>query len=1332
MKISRPLILQLVTLIFLIAGGSFPAMTAGQDSPSGSIIIDGEASLTTSPYVRSGLGTQGDPYIISDYDMTAYDIQIKNTTSYVIVRNVTFSQAGSWAIYLYNSRNVILDNISCSSRSSFLYSYNCRNILVADSDISNIGSSGNCVEVVNGISVTIQDTQFIGNPSSYGAPIDFNNQGSGHVIRRCRLEKVDYTDGRFADTGDINNNTFVNATVEIVDGNLGGSISDNTFIHSTGNNLEITTSYRLTIERNYFEAPMESGIYYDTMAWQSNSNRGWIAYNIFESCKWGIRAKNDYFTRITYTDFHHNYFSNCTDYAIELNWAYYNRAWMNIFYNNAGTGDSGGGSQVQQNAVAAVYENKWTVDGKGNFWANHRTPDRNNDGFVDVNYTISSGGLDTRPFTNPYFDTERPDVKILNPSGPYSAISYVRSRWEAGDRNSGLDSLELSLDEGEWVDVTHKTHHSLFLKKGLHTISMKAKDKAGLYNITSREVMVNETRDLLFWEEPEDGEYYSRSTIRFEWSVKEYFLPVNQTLRIDGNATYLSTAARVLTKDLEEGEHHVDIIVRDDDDLEFAKGLDIIVDISPPEIIVHSPLDGAVYSNDYIRFDFEVTDNFELQNVEFNFNNGAGWIDKTGFTEFSELLSSGLNTVFIKATDAAGLVTNRTLQFRLGGDTGLEIITPLNGLVTKDSSVAFSWDYNGTFQWERSILKVGRTGIFEDIFGAKEWQINLPSEGEYPIILRLEDIYENYLETGITIYRDIRPPLVNFVDLEDGQILNSGTVDLRWRALDGSGFPVVSYELRIDGGPWEDQGNRTGKILMIIDGEHRLGLKATDRAGNTGQIEIVIFIDTISPEIEMIAPSDGQFLNDPQVEFRWEVQDNVELSNVTLVIDGTRIIDVTGTKVKTTTIQGQGYHIVDLIAFDKAGNSATVSIRLLLDIKPPSLFWDDQPIGYTNDPNLRLIWILSDEFGISNITVEYGDRTLYPPLNSSYVDLVLEDGNYTFTVTAIDLVGNTAQILYRSNEKLVVDRTPPEVLIDTAASVVYFARATLYWIARDGTSGIDNISIKLDDGEFENIGTRKTFAYENLPRGEHTVTVQAVDRCGNINFDTWTFTIFAGIGDEGEGEEGIPFTAWMAIIIVGVLLLFLVLGVIISRTRSREKTKIIQVNKPKKIGFHLPSSPPPATVPLSPGEVPMDLPSASYPRVEETEEGSGYIRPERKKKKDPKIQEERVPDQGIAEEAPEPGPAGAGEPEVDTGHYEPPPDLEGEEETQEIEEDQVEPPDLEEVTATGPQPPAPGELDEVPLWDEDEIEDWPPEGDKGGGGEEEMEELEELEDWDED
>jgi len=453
-------------------------------------------------------------------------------------------------------------------------------------------SSTNSFQFLNVADISIRDSIFSEEPGAGAGRIHFNNQGYGHIFDGNECGGVAYTDERIHSDGLISNNTFIDSPVSITGGNNGAKILDNTFSTSMGNALDIITSYRLAIHGNYFKGT--KGIYFTTLSWQSDTSPGYITNNTFESCNFGIDTDNTWQTRLSRYEITNNYFGNCSTFAIDLNNANNNNIWRNIFYHNAGTDNSTAGPQASQNGWGGpTWANQWTVGDFGNFWANHQTPDADNNGITDINYTIPSNGLDTRPSTNPYFDTTPPMVAITEPGGGTYPWSYIRVQWDAFDDLSGLDKLALSVDNGPLVDIIDKTHHSLFLPKGEHDIKIIAYDKAGLFKESEVTVNIPKTEDVLTFDHPKNNAFYSTTTHQLAWSIKPYYEPVALKLTVDGNVSDLLPVARLLTKEFQEGPHTVEVEIVDDDGLIFEKTANFLIDKTPPSVQVNSPLYGS-------------------------------------------------------------------------------------------------------------------------------------------------------------------------------------------------------------------------------------------------------------------------------------------------------------------------------------------------------------------------------------------------------------------------------------------------------------------------------------------------------------------------------------------------------------------------------------------------------------------------------------------------------------------------------------------------------------------------------------------------------------------
>ncbi|MGA1872185.1 MAG: hypothetical protein ACMUHY_00810, partial [Thermoplasmatota archaeon] len=1203
-------------------------------------------------------------------------------------------------------------------------------LIITESNFSSIRNTDNSLYFQNCNDVTIQDSIFTEDSVTSAGAIYFNDQGSGHRFLRNYLNGVEYKDERFSTTGLIDNSTFIDSRVTIINGNTGGTIKENHFDNSEDYALFIQLSYRLTISKNYFHGI--AGIYFDTIYWQTDTTPQIIDNNTFESCDVGINTGGTTFTRVTQTYISYNYFGNCTSYAINFNYGLINRIWRNIFYHNAGTDNTTAGAQVTEAYYPLEqYQNKWTVGTQGNFWANHRVPDNDNDGIVDVNYTLSGGGKDTRPFTNPYFDTTRPEVAITEPvSGDYPR-PYARVKWTSSDIGSGVSEEFLSLDGGPWVEITGKTHHSLFLDQGFHDITVRAYDRAGLYNESKVQLTVPGSEEILILDKPLDGEFNRSGTQRISWTIRPYFVVKNITLEVDGITSYLPTNARILTKLFEEGQHTVKISVRDDDGLTFSRSATFTIDLTPPDILIRSPIPGSVISNTYVTINYTASDNYKVDLVEVRFDEGE-FIDRTKTTQFSDLLAEGTHVMNIRAFDRAGWETNLTIPIQIGGDTGIEIIEPANGTVTKSTTVSVTWDYNGSFPWTNSYMRVGK-GPLENIAGARSRDITILLDGRYDIIIRLEDDFGNYIEEITTIYRDTKAPVADFIYPKDGSIINDTSIEVMWAGRDQMDLSIREYLLSIDSGPLVSMGVATSTILDLDPGDHTLKIRALDLAGNTGEREIAFFIDVSMPVVRLLSPVNGSFIKDSSATIEWDAYDDQELGNLTLVIDHRLFIDVLGKSFHITTIGTDGIHSISLIAMDMAGNLVNVTIEIVVDLLPPALEWIDEPAGFIGRDWFNMSWTVFDENGLANLTLEWDDTIIYLDMDQQWLNLTLEEGNYLFTLRAVDKVGWEREI--SASSRIFVDLTPPQLDLDMGRSSVEGKRATIYWMAKDNGSGISETWIEIDGEGFSPVISGNYYIFENLKTGDHRITVRVIDNSGNSAEVYWDLIVGKDSGGDGDGSSGtMPTFVWIAIIMVGALLLVMVVGIVISRKRSRPPEKKM-VSRPRRIDIAVPPAPSTGALPSS--KLPsIDLPPATSGHVETTEEGSGYIRPKSEKRSRKKVidmKEDAEPPPDI--EVPIGGYADGNPPdEIST------PGIEGT-----MEQVGMEPPSLDdEVPSIGTDGGSSDRLadkeitDEVPVWDEDEVPTWgedeaeePIEKDDDVQEWDDLDEMEELEELDE-
>ncbi len=1204
------------------------------DEAGSNIYITSDSTLSTSPFVRSGSGTQLSPYIISDWDMDDKYIRIENTASYLVIRNITFSAQTSWAFYLANADNIVVRNVTSTGRGRFLYTSACSNILFDKCNVTAIPTQTYVVQVLNGMDFTISNSRFV-NASSSTASIYYDNQGTGQRFLSNYLEGIPLVDENFRTDGYIYNSTFIDSPVTLSYGVQGSRVSKCDFNSPGQNALTLSNCRYMKIDENRFHGA--SGIYFSVAQWTTGSTLGDINGNIFESCNNGILSTstptNVYTSR---WNVFNNYFGNCSNYAIEWGRGLNNDIWNNIFFHNKGTDNSSAGSQCDQLNYGSNM-NRWTVDGEGNFWANHRTPDENTDGIVDDPYIISTGGSDDRPYTNPYFDTNPPSIQITAPTDLYPERSYITIYWQADDIGSGIERIDLRIDTGQWIDMTGRTFKSIFLKEGNHFVDVRATDRAGFINISRRQYILGDTVDVIDLISPMNNEYIPRSEIDIEWSLAEYFSTSNQTIVLDGYPHYLNINQRVFRPVLQEGPHSFQLHCKDLGGLTVSRSGNFTVDLTDPEVEILSPQDGSSLSNTLVSINYNVSDNLALGALQTRLD-GGNWTDQNLDSKlFPALLDHGIHSVEVRGIDLSGRQTTQDVTFTIGATPLLRILSPPNGTSTNEDQITFKWTYSGPFSWDVALLRVGIAGEFMDIQGEEEVEIDLDREGEYEIILRLVDGFENFIESKIIIFKDTTAPVAGFIFPQDGSYVGSRIVPLSWKGTENNGLPISGYKLSVDGGPWMDMGLDEENELTLTEGAHTAALRAIDLAGNVGEKTISFIVDVTPPEAGFTSPINGTILTDSLVDFIFSANDGGGLLSLDISIDERINLSVLGTNQRSITIGTDGLHIVKMIAVDKAGNSAVSELHLIVDMIEPYIEWIIEPTGYSSLKNFTLSWNITEELGLSTLYLTVDGSIFDLDIGDREATLDLEEGTHIISITAVDLAGWRTEL--SSSDQIEIDLTPPIVQVDGYNSKVEGNSVKIHWSTTDGDgSGIGTALILLDGGEFETVQSEgmDEFTFEGLSVGEHKVTIRIIDRAGNFRDVDWGFeVVIEEEGGDGKDEPTDPIPIILGALGAFIIFLVIVVAIVLRRRRKEEE----KINEARKGRLHKPQS---VSIGLSgqrqsrslPPEAKLvdDLPPTKiHQKVEETKTGSGYIRPKKMKGKKPgrvieeKKKEEKIP-----------------------------------------------------------------------------------------------------------
>ncbi len=242
--------------------------------------------------------------------------------------------------------------------------------------------------------------------------------------------------------------------------------------------------------------------------------------------------------------------------------------------------------------------------------------------------------------------------------------------------------------------------------------------------------------------------------------------------------------------------------------------------------------------------------------------------------------------------------------------------------------------------------------------------------------------------------RDTTAPVVNITTPYDGALFTSTLVTVSGTVDDRS-----VREIRVGGATVPVNNGSFSASVTCVEGSNTVSATATDAAGNVGSDQVSFTVDTIAPEVTIIAPQNGRNLT--QVEINVGVRavaddlDRVEVNGVPAELF--RAPDT----YKATIVLSEGSDIeIRAVAYDRAGNSDTDRIFVNVDTTPPEVDGAVTVVvsGQVDDPahkvfvNGKAVTVNAD--GSWQTTVDLSE--------SKIVEIVAEDEFGNRTVKVLD------------------------------------------------------------------------------------------------------------------------------------------------------------------------------------------------------------------------------------------------------------------------------------------------------------------------------------------
>jgi len=270
-------------------------------------------------------------------------------------------------------------------------------------------------------------------------------------------------------------------------------------------------------------------------------------------------------------------------------------------------------------------------------------------------------------------------------------------------------------------------------------------------------------------------------------------------------------------------------------------------------------------------------------------------------------------------------VTPPTSEIDLSGDLGE------GGWFTSEVLVTLSATDN---------IGVGRT---EYSFDNTSWitysaPFNLTEEGYISIYYRSADNYGNVETVKMeTTKVDMTAPTGSILINNDGIYTNSSSVTLSLSAVDvtsGVALTRLSHD-NITWTPSEAYTTLRNWTLTEGDGWKTVYAQYADNAGLVSQSTDTITLDTTSPAITITSPSSGSEIRSSTVPITWTDSDETAgMSHCEVKLDDGSWTNVGSNAFHIYTGIGEGSHIVEVKATDKAGLSTKVYVEFIVNTSP--------------------------------------------------------------------------------------------------------------------------------------------------------------------------------------------------------------------------------------------------------------------------------------------------------------------------------------------------------------------------------------------------------------
>ncbi len=737
------------------------------------------------------------------------------------------------------------------------------------------------------------------------------------------------------------------------------------------------------------------------------------------------------------------------------------------------------------------------------------------------------------------------EVSLREPGGPDLDITApeknsiftekeVTVEWQGDD---SIEDYEIRLNDEEPVAVGDETEYTLEdLTDSIYSVSVygyNGEEEIGFDNTYF--IVDTEPPDLSI-KQPENDSYVSDPDVTIEWDSRDDLSGINYyEIQFEDEDWEKVEESEYTFYDLHHGEtYSVSVRAWNKAGFSTTRSVEFTVDTESPEVEMISPGEGEIVTEEDLIAEWTGADDVSgVKDYILYLDDEIIYEGDAEEFEISEL-DSGNHTLSVKARDYAGNTAMDSISFTIDTvDPTLDILSPDHNEIFSQDNVELNWTgHDNITGIDKYQVEFNGQLIYEG--ESESYELVDLESGHHVVEITAFDNAGNEAMEEVEFIVDMVSPTVEITSPEHDSVHSQETVMVEWSGSDDlSG--IDRYELKLNGELIYEGEEEAYELHDLEDGEHSVQVKAIDRVGQEGYQEINFMIDTQSPHLEISSPEDGEFYIDDEVMVEWSGSDDLSgIDRYELKLNGELTYEGESESYELVDLES-GHHVVEITAFDNAGNEAVEEVEFIVDMVSPTVeITSPEQDSVHSQETVMVEWSGSDDLsGIDRYELKLNGELAYEGESESYELVDLDSGHHAVEITTFDNAGNEAV----EEVEFIVDMEPPTVEITSPEHDSVHSEETVMveWSGSDDLSGIDRYELKLN-GDLMYEGDGETYELQELEDGEHTLEAIAFDTAGNNQTEMIDFEIET----PEPTTEALPLAVWIIISIVIVAAVILV------------------------------------------------------------------------------------------------------------------------------------------------------------------------------------------------